>query len=77
LVWTDETHYSHWPNQQANWLGQWNNEANKYDYIDHANVKRSVDICEGLLKKWGSHPAFAAFEPVNEPWWSSDWDTLK
>jgi len=30
-----------------------------------------------MLIKWGSHSAFAAFEPVNEPWWASDFDVLK
>jgi hypothetical protein len=29
------------------------------------------------LKKYGKHPAFYAFEPVNEPWWASDFDVLK
>lgn len=36
------------------------------------NFNRSVDMCEGLIKRWADHPAFAAFEPVNEPWWNSD-----
>jgi hypothetical protein len=30
-----------------------------------------------LLTRWGSHSAFAAFEPVNEPWWASDYVTIK
>ena len=27
--------------------------------------------------KWGNHPAHAAFEPVNEPWWNTPLDVLK
>lgn len=30
-----------------------------------------------MLERWGSHEAFGAFEPVNEPWWNSPMDTLK
>ena len=32
---------------------------------------------EAMLRRWGSHPAFFAFEPVNEPWWNSDLTELK
>lgn len=41
------------------------------------NMQRAVNISEGLLKRWGNHPAHAAFEPVNEPWWNSNLDILK
>lgn len=30
-----------------------------------------------MLKRWGKHPAFYAFEPVNEPWWNTPIPTLK
>lgn len=30
-----------------------------------------------MLQRWGKHPAFAAFEPLNEPWWNTDIDILK
>lgn len=30
----------------------------------------------GLLKKWGSHSAFGALEPVNEPWQNTPLDVL-
>lgn len=30
-----------------------------------------------MLKRWGSHPAFVGFTPVNEPWWASDLTVLK
>lgn len=77
LQWTDETHFKHWSIQTANWLGDWNVETKKYDNTNWDNVKRSVEICEGLIKRWHSHPAFAGFEPVNEPWWNSNTDVLK
>jgi glucan 1,3-beta-glucosidase len=77
LEWKDQNNFSHWPNSEADWIGHWNLTTNKYDSIDYANIKASVDKSEALLKKWGSHPAFGAFEPVNEPWWSTPIDTLK
>lgn len=30
-----------------------------------------------MLKRWGGHSAFGAFEPVNEPWWNTPIDQLK
>lgn len=30
-----------------------------------------------MLLRWGNHPAFFGFTPVNEPWWFSDQPTLK
>ena len=30
-----------------------------------------------MLQRWGSHPAFVGFTPVNEPWWNSDLAVLK
>jgi len=41
------------------------------------NIDRMVRISESFIKKWGKRKAFGAFEPVNEPWWSSDVPTLK
>lgn len=38
LEWKDETHFSHWPNAQANWLGYWNITAGSYKYIDTENI---------------------------------------
>lgn len=29
------------------------------------------------MARFGSHPALYAFEPINEPWWNSDYDVLK
>ena len=77
LLWNDDTHFSHWPNAQANWLGYWNVEYQYYENTSWENVDRAVSISTELIKKWGKHSAFAAFEPVNEPWWNSNLDVLK
>lgn len=29
------------------------------------------------MGRYGHHPALYAFEPINEPWWASDFDVLK
>lgn len=29
------------------------------------------------MDRYGNHPALYAFEPLNEPWWGSDYDVLK
>jgi hypothetical protein len=29
------------------------------------------------MNRWGHHPAVYALEPVNEPWWASDFPALK
>ena len=76
VEWTDDTHFKHWSISVANWQGEFHGDTGKYD-IDWDNFNRSVQVMEDLLKKWGSHPAFGAFEPVNEPWWNSDYETLK
>lgn len=54
--------------EAADWLGKWNRETRQYDSISQENIDRSVRLSEGLIMRWGDHPAFAAFEPVNEPW---------
>lgn len=58
-------------------MGKWNVTAKKYDSFDYANINNSVRRCKEVLIRWGMHPAFAAFEPVNEPWENSDIDVLK
>lgn len=76
VEWKDENNFSHWPNAQANWMGEWNIETNKYDSINYDNINWSIDNSEKMLLRWGQHPAFYAFEPVNEPWWNSDGEVL-
>lgn len=75
--WLNETHYEHWATRASHWLGHWNLTTGQYDYLSPENVKRSIRIVTKILGKWGRHPAFAAFEPVNEPWADSDMPLLK
>lgn len=72
--WIDETHFSHWPTQNAHWMGTWN--GTEYD-INQDNIDWALDNVRVLMEKYGHHPAVYAFEPVNEPWWNSDLVTLK
>ena len=72
--WIDETHLSHWPTQNAHWMGTWN--GTEYD-INQDNIDWALDNVRVLMEKYGHHPAVYAFEPVNEPWWNSDLVTLK
>ena len=58
-------------------MGQWNQEDGKYESINQENIDRAVEISKSFLERWGNHKAFAAFEPINEPWWDSDLDVLK
>lgn len=77
LNWINETHYVHWPTRSSFWLGHWNLTTGAYDQLYPENVKRSIRISIDILKKWGRHPAFAAFQPVNEPWEFSHLPLLK
>lgn len=77
LTWINDTYFSHWPGESADWQGQWNFTTWSYDFINHTNINLSLKNAEDHLKRWGHHKAFAAYEPVNEPWWSSDMDELK
>lgn len=58
-------------------MGEWNIEKGRYEHINYDNINWSLKNSEDLLIRWGNHSAFAAFEPVNEPWWSSNMDVLK
>jgi len=77
VIWINDTHFSHWPNSQAMWEGEWNITEGKYDHINYDNLQWSLDVTENLLTRWGNHSALAAFEPVNEPWSNSNIDVLK
>lgn len=74
--WLDETHFEHWSHALGEWMGEWDNDAGHYVSINSDHIDWAVDTVQGLLDKWGSHPATHALEPVNEPWWCSDMDTL-
>jgi hypothetical protein len=61
-------------------MGPFNLGAWKYDYIytdDDKGIQWSLDVVSKLMALYGQHPALYAFEPVNEPWWGSDYDVLK
>jgi len=77
VEWLNDTHFSHWPNAQANWLGEWNISAGHYDHINFENIRWSLMTSEHFLTRWGNHSAFYGFEPVNEPWWNTNEDVLK
>lgn len=77
VIWKDDNHFSHWPNSAANWMGTWNLETDRYDSLDLDNIQRSLAVAETFLERWGKHPAFGGYQPVNEPWWSSDFNMLK
>lgn len=36
----------------------------------------SLKVVEDLLVRYGTHSAFGAFEPVNEPWWNTPLEPL-
>jgi hypothetical protein len=57
-------------------MGEWNIDTGKYDSINYDNINKSIDDSEKMLIRWGQHPAFHSFEPVNEPWWNSDGEVL-
>lgn len=76
LTWTDSSHFSHWPDNVGEWQGEWNDGTQSYSYIDYDNINWSLAQTELYLKRWADHEAFYAFEPVNEPWWNSDLDSL-
>jgi len=80
LEWTDENNFVHWPIEVANWMGEFNLSEYKYDsiYTDSEHgVQWALDVVSKLMDRYGNHPALYAFEPLNEPWWGSDYDVLK
>ena len=57
-------------------MGDFDMNTWSYPEINYDNIDFAKDTVQGILDKWGEHPALAAIEPVNEPWWSSDYDVL-
>lgn len=74
VTWINDTHYSY--DDIAEWMGPWDMENGGYKYIDHDNIQRSFEVSAHLLQRWGNHSAFAAYEPVNEPWWATPKEPL-
>jgi len=58
-------------------MGEFNQSSGQYPHINYENINRSIQQSRAMLKRWGKHPAFGAFEPVNEPWWSTPEEELK
>ena len=75
--WSDENNFTHWDHAYGEWMGEWDNDSGSYVSINMDNINWAKDTIQGLLDTWGDHPALYAIEPVNEPWWCSDIDTLK
>jgi len=74
--WIDENNFSHWPTAYGEWMGKYIDNC-QYESINMDNIAFALDTVDGLLERWGQHPAVYALEPVNEPWWCSDLDVLK
>jgi len=64
-VWTDDDHFG--KADHGDWWGTWHEDTKTYDPLNWDNYNRGLTMIEGILKKWGTHPAFYAFEPINEP----------
>ena len=79
MIWDKSgTNFSHWPNQAAEWMGPYETITKTYEYIDYANIQRSVEVNKNIIKRYAQYNStFAAFEPVNEPWENSNFDILK
>ena len=59
--------FAHWPLRDAGWMGKFNRHG-YYEWIDHANIQRSLETLELIVKRHKDHPAVLGLEPVNEPW---------
>ena len=75
IEWIDETHFDHLSHDYGEWMGTWNGHS--YDSIIQENIDWAVETVDLILEKWGNHPAVFAIEPVNEPWFHSDFRTLR
>ena len=76
-IWKDSNNFSHWEQAYGEWMGEWDPSTWSYKSINQDNIDWAKDTIQGLLNKWGDHKALYAIEPVNEPWYATDLDTLK
>jgi len=76
-IWKDENNFSHWEQAVGDWMGTFDMGSWSYTSFNQENIDFAKDTVQGLLDTWGDHEAVYAIEPVNEPWWASDLDTLK
>ncbi|KAL7547022.1 hypothetical protein ACHAWF_010338 [Thalassiosira exigua] len=64
----DLTTFQHWPIRSANWMGTFDPKSINYTDVNHDNIAHSLKVIEGLVERYGGHPAVLGVEPVNEPW---------
>jgi len=78
-IWTDENNFNHWDQALGEWMGEYDmvKQNCQYKSYNWENIAWAKDTIQGILEEWGNHPALAAIEPVNEPWWCSPMDLLK
>jgi glucan 1,3-beta-glucosidase len=75
--WVDDDNFTHWDTAWGEWMGTWDNDIGGYSTINWANVQWAIQVSNDIIAEWGTHKAFYALEPLNEPWWSSDISILK
>lgn len=75
--WIDEDHFEHWNHAWGEWMGPLNDDGCTLEYANFDNIQHAVKNVDNILNAWGKHPAVAAIEPLNEPWWCSDIPLLK
>jgi glucan 1,3-beta-glucosidase len=70
------TTFSHWSLRDAGWMGKFNKKG-YYEWIDHANIQRSLRVIEKIVEEHQDDPAIMGIEPVNEPWQYTPIEELK
>lgn len=58
-------------------MGPLNDDGCSLKSVNYDNIQWAIDNVDYILQDWGSHPAVAGIEPLNEPWWCSDLPLLK
>jgi len=81
VVWTrvsnGRSFFTHWDNLSPEWIGTWNSTLLEYTDINYDNIEHSLKVLESIIEMYKEHPAVAALQPVNEPWWNTPLDPLK
>lgn len=67
-------HYRH--DREPEWLSKFNVTTGEHTNTNFDNLGFSLKSTEDLLIRWGTHSALAAFEPVNEPLWTTPLEPL-
>jgi glucan 1,3-beta-glucosidase len=75
-VWLSDNQYNNTV-KSPQWLTQFDKDTQKNGEVDYSHLSWSLKTSEDILIRWGNHSAFAAFEPVNEPLWTTRIDVLK